>query len=232
MVVALLLGLVVPRAVAACDCVASTPCRAVAHADAVLIGRVLSVVDAPDGQWARVVRVAVSESFIGGHTGEIEVRTGMGGGDCGYRFDVGSTYVVYAHRTDAGELTTSICSRTAKTALNGGEISMLRRLDRAPGSIGRVSGQIHEERRDENDRTQRAPLRGVGIEATSESGGAPVRSQTDAEGRFMLSLMPGRYRIAAQPRPGLATRDRPIFVNVFGGQTCARVTLTLRREGG
>jgi hypothetical protein len=230
---ALVGGLLVPRAAAACDCAASTACRSVAHADAVFVGRVLSIADAPDGQWpARVVRFAVAESFIGGQAGEAVVRTGQGGGDCGFRFDVGTTYVIYAHRTDTGALSTGICSRTAKTALNGGELAMLRRLDRARGSIGRVSGQIHEERRDDNDRIQRAPLSGFGIEAIPEGGGAPVRSQTDAEGRFQLSLPPARYRIVAEPRSGLAAPDRPTFVNVFGGDACARVTLTLRREGG
>lgn len=42
----------------------------------------------------------------------IELTTGAGGGDCGFDFMVGESYMVYAFATADGSLVTSICSRT------------------------------------------------------------------------------------------------------------------------
>lgn len=45
-------------------------------------------------------------------TKEIMIETGLGGGDCGYRFDRGVEYIVYAHGQPKGGLRTGICSPT------------------------------------------------------------------------------------------------------------------------
>ena len=57
------------------------------------------------------VGFAVSETFKGPAAQHITVDTGMGGGDCGYFFETGQEYVVYAW-SDEGTLTTGICSLT------------------------------------------------------------------------------------------------------------------------
>jgi len=44
---------------------------------------------------------------------EVILATGRGGGDCGYRFDVGQSYLVYAYGDDMSSLATNICQRTA-----------------------------------------------------------------------------------------------------------------------
>jgi hypothetical protein len=41
------------------------------------------------------------------------IETGIGGGDCGYRFEPGKSYLVYAWHEDSGELSTNICSSTS-----------------------------------------------------------------------------------------------------------------------
>src|SRR5882672_73494 len=62
----------------------------------------------------RVVRMRLGEVLTGVSPGqkEIEIVTGMGGGDCGYRFQFGVGYVVYAYKNSEGRLETGICSRT------------------------------------------------------------------------------------------------------------------------
>jgi hypothetical protein len=44
---------------------------------------------------------------------EVMLTTGRGGGDCGYRFEVGLRYLVYAYGSDVTSLGTNICQRTA-----------------------------------------------------------------------------------------------------------------------
>ena len=46
----------------------------------------------------RVVRIQIAEVLTGVDPGqkEIEILTGMGGGDCGYAFQSGMDYIVYA----------------------------------------------------------------------------------------------------------------------------------------
>jgi hypothetical protein len=53
----------------------------------------------------------VLSGLAAGHK-EIEISTGFGGGDCGYPFQVGMDYVVYAYKNAEGNLETGICSRT------------------------------------------------------------------------------------------------------------------------
>jgi hypothetical protein len=50
----------------------------------------------------------VAEEYIGmqGRGKEVEIRTGMGGGDCGFSFERGQSYVVYANENKDGWLTT------------------------------------------------------------------------------------------------------------------------------
>lgn len=43
---------------------------------------------------------------------EIEIATGSGASDCGYPFEVGMDYLVYAYKNAEGRLETGICSRT------------------------------------------------------------------------------------------------------------------------
>lgn len=42
----------------------------------------------------------------------VVVLTGMGGGDCGFPFRRGKSYLVYAYRTGDGSLDVRICGRT------------------------------------------------------------------------------------------------------------------------
>jgi hypothetical protein len=55
-----------------------------------------------------------------------KVRTGLGGGDCGFRFEVGKRYLVYAFADDSGRLSTGICSGTAMLQDSLANLSYLR----------------------------------------------------------------------------------------------------------
>lgn len=81
-------------------------------------------------------RIVVTENFKGSYIGDtVTILTGMGGGDCGYHFAVGSSYVIYGYKRDrdqrilVGSSTyeSDICTRTRKSD-DASEIAQLRKL--------------------------------------------------------------------------------------------------------
>lgn len=60
---------------------------------------------------SRIFEFSVTESSKGNVNHSIYVRTGAGGGDCGYQFSIGQPYAVYASQKGV-RLYTNICSGT------------------------------------------------------------------------------------------------------------------------
>ncbi|HSI34441.1 MAG: hypothetical protein ACAI43_23390 [Phycisphaerae bacterium] len=103
-----LLSAAVPAALA-CKCAPPPPpAEAMGKCDAVFLGKVTAV---ERGDRGIRVTIAVEKSWKGDARAELVVTTGMGGGDCGYGFQQGKSYVVYAYARDTG-LSTGTCSRT------------------------------------------------------------------------------------------------------------------------
>ena len=73
---------------------------------------------------------SVAEQWKGAEASAIKVRTGLGGGDCGFAFKIGYRYVVYAREnvvdSEDTELYTGICDRTAKAGNE--DLRILRQL--------------------------------------------------------------------------------------------------------
>jgi hypothetical protein len=57
---------------------------------------------------------------------EVLVTTGIGGGDCGFDFEIGEQYLVYAFADASGHLSTGICSGTALLEESQSKLSYLR----------------------------------------------------------------------------------------------------------
>jgi hypothetical protein len=81
------------------------------------------------GLFLRAAWASVAEGFIGmdGRGKRVEIRTGMGGGDCGYSFERGRSYVVYAYQDKDG-LVASLCTRTAPLERAQADLAYLRKL--------------------------------------------------------------------------------------------------------
>ncbi|MBS1793122.1 MAG: hypothetical protein JSS81_04670 [Acidobacteria bacterium] len=116
----------------ACSCVMSqAPLKtqvkaAFDDAAAVFSGEVVEIV--PKNEYEVTVRIRVEKSWKGNQTGEIAVTTGKDSALCGYNFETGGRYLVYAYGT-AGALATNNCSRT--TAANApADIRYLNKLKR------------------------------------------------------------------------------------------------------
>jgi len=76
---------------------------------AVFSGKVTSIEN--QSQLLVGVTFLVGSTWKGQVAQSVTIQTGGGAGDCGYRFEVGERYLVYAYGS-AESLSTSICQRT------------------------------------------------------------------------------------------------------------------------
>lgn len=77
----------------------------------VFFGEVVEIIASPQMPYVKV-RFIVERSWKGILTEEAIIVTGQGGGDCGYHFEVGESYLVFAYGVDDTKLETNICQRT------------------------------------------------------------------------------------------------------------------------
>ncbi len=101
----------------ACSCVATRESvktqvsNAYKDSTAIFSGKVTAIEQTADGN-TYVVKFAVKDTWKGAGGTEITVRTETQSSMCGYRFELGKEYLVYAYG-DAGALGVGNCSRTA-----------------------------------------------------------------------------------------------------------------------
>ena len=72
------------------------------------------------------VSFEVLRSYRGAEAKHVKVRTGLGGGDCGFDFETSQKYLGFAYQDDSGELSTSICSSTALLEESQSNLAYLR----------------------------------------------------------------------------------------------------------
>ncbi|MCU1240312.1 MAG: hypothetical protein JWO71_1038 [Candidatus Acidoferrum typicum] len=183
----------------ACSCTRQTTCGVHRYRDADFVGEVLSrrVVPSDDKlTFERVLfQVRVIESFRGTEkVGEVVgIRTGFGGGDCGYRFKIGVKYLIDASRNGDGFIT-GICSLTAPIQDSEVELRSLRRLavgQRLPDLVGVLMRGTETD-----DGENVTPLSGVTVQAKRVAGGSAQTTATDAAGSFTFEKLPtGTYEL-------------------------------------
>ena len=188
----------------------------------------------------RTVSFAVKRFYRGKEQDQVSVLTGLGNGDCGYDFQTGARYLVYASNGPSGYWFTSICSGTSAIEDAG---NALRLLDGEkptaedlmspqeyakqytekllPKRTGSVCGQVLKE-----DGT---PLKGAGVELWEvRDDNLPSRSVEDPnlstdDGHFCVEYAePGRYLLTAESDdfdnnarymafyPSVSSRSRPL----------------------
>lgn len=98
----------------ACSCIMpGTPQEEMGNAEAVFSGRVLEIEETGYGY---NVTLEVLEAWKGVDGSTVQVHTGMGGGDCGFNFEEGKEYMVYAALGEGELLEVYICSLTGLLA--------------------------------------------------------------------------------------------------------------------
>lgn len=213
-------------------------CEVAWEADAVFVGTVTSITDlGPDEKPAnslvsRRVRFGSVERFLGDLGAEPAALTGPGrGGDCGYPFEVGRQYLVYAHRGPDGLLSTSICTRTAEVRNASEDLAYLRSLSTpATSTAGRLFGTV--------DRTawtladpaeRRVPIAGQRVSATGTAGTYEATSGVD--GSFSIDVPPGEYVIESEAPGGHHVVIWPSPAKVANARACVGIGVRLRFDG-
>lgn len=116
-----------PRVVYACSCVApGTPQQELAQADAVFGATVTAVEAGPPTALgdSRRVHFAVARVWKGALGAQTTVLTAASSASCGYEFQPGGEYLVYARLVE-GQLQVSLCSRTQPAANAGADLAVL-----------------------------------------------------------------------------------------------------------
>jgi hypothetical protein len=197
---ALLASPLLPLCGMACDCPHyGAPCKAFANTPTVFAGHVvkISTIDrktaSGDEYKDRLVFFDVERSYRGWTAKTAEVVTGSDGTDCGYKFQEGVGYLVYAYPDpETGKLYTGICQRTRPLSEAAEDLEYLSKKNDPSHGAG-IEGTIEE--LDSKDRIQVVGfLGGIQVLVEGPSGRQTIMSQKD--GRFQLwGLSPGSYRV-------------------------------------
>lgn len=215
----------------ACSCAGeSAPCQEYWEVTAVFIGTVIEgpLVTVKEGEFKhqqRAVRLSIDEAFRGVEGAEVEVLTGLGGGDCGFGFRRAQQFLVYAYRSESDQkLHTNICTRTRAISEADADLVYIRGLSKAkPG--GTISGQVFRYSRNDKGTLNNQPLAGVRV---TIAGPEKHEAVTDAKGEFRIEgIQPGEYTVVPAAPKGLAVGgpDRKITVSDRG---CGVVPFWLR----
>lgn len=101
---------VVPQSASACSCIMPVPPQqALEQSVAVFSGTVTTIVE---GSSAYKVSFIANTFWKGNSSGVVTITTPQDSAACGFSFEMGKTYIVYAHETEDGQLGTTLCSRT------------------------------------------------------------------------------------------------------------------------
>lgn len=99
-----------PVQVMACSCMApGSASEELSKSSAVFSGTVTGIQSIGN---SKQITLNIDRSWKGDVASSTKVSTGMDSAGCGFEFEVGSSYLVYATQSE-GELYTGLCSRTA-----------------------------------------------------------------------------------------------------------------------
>jgi hypothetical protein len=175
--------------------------------------------------WGSVkVTLSVSERFRGNSGNSLIIRTERGTEACGYPFEVGHEYLVFANEFQ-GNLNVTTCSATQPAKMAVATIRQLRSLrdgTALPGIFG--IAKTHPADWSQTGWEQVQPVPGLTLTARSERG--EYRTQTADDGSYEFRGLPtGPYRLSPEPPAGrMALWDGAdhvsVGVNAGQGNTC------------
>src|SRR5688500_17811072 len=175
-------------------------------------GKLNTTIPARGGSYSyyqNAFQFSVSESFRGPAIAgqEFTVHTGMGGGDCGYEFKIGTSYLVYASEYN-GKVVTNICTSTAPAARMQHVMRELRALGKGEraadlfGMIGTSSLSVGV------DPMELKPLAGKKVRVIGTHG-SERSTTTDDDGVYAFHNLPvDTYRLEVDPPTGMSTWQR------------------------
>jgi hypothetical protein len=220
------------EAASACTCAYQpSPCATFNATPVVFVGKVASIKEdkteivrfgmKEEVRTGLLAHLIVEEALKGITRKEVDVVTGGGGGDCGYHFEEGERYLIYAYpnRTGDGEdrnrmssthiagsgvtvvpgsLTTSICTRTSPLKGAQNDLEVIRAiLNNKPETriFGAVSDWAEVFCKSGTCFPRYAgPLAGLTVRAQSPQGNHEAKTDESGQYKF-VNLPPGKYRV-------------------------------------
>jgi len=205
------LVLLVPAAAFPCSCIPSrSPCFVAGTEEVVFVGTPTAVEDAGvrNGLPTLRFRFQIDEAIQNTHVKTADVLTPLGTGACGFPFEKGHKYLVYASGR-GGIYSVSLCSRTGPLEERRDDLELLR--EAASGSVRpRLFGKIYPmQLLLDGFFSHYQPLPGIpDIPVVVADGGRVREARTDANGHFsILDISPGRHVV----QPQLPPRYTPLF---------------------
>jgi hypothetical protein len=204
----------------------------------------------------RIVTIRVFRSYSGGGEGHVTVLTGFGVGDCGFDFETGKEYLVYAAGIGGGVLVTSICSGTGPLEEAGPALRLLRGdppsaddlLDPetyykrfSAQRVGRLCGRV--------TKPDGTPLRGASVDVSQlRDEPLPPKVASDPnlskpDGTFCVTyISPGKYLLTAQVHdfdggfrwigyyPGVTKHSEAEPIEITAGGNLSDVRFTVQKQ--
>ena len=96
------------------------------NSTAVFSAKILIITEQPEAGNVKV-KIRLVKSWKGKIFKTLTITTGLGGGDCGYHFEAGKVYLIYAYQDENNKLNTNICTRTTGIVSNK-EVTILNKL--------------------------------------------------------------------------------------------------------
>jgi hypothetical protein len=189
----------------ACSCFSSGGCPGTGgQAGPLFLGTVLSVTDVPaagDSPFlsSRRAHIRVDEPFGGlaPDVDEVDIYTGLGGGDCGVDFKPGEAYLIDASAGKDGTLHAGICSFTRRTDAAGALVWVLRQR-RDGRHVPSLVGQVAQYNRNfEGKLGTFAPKPLANLLVRAKTGNTEYQTQSGADGLYAFYDLPsGKYTFA------------------------------------
>jgi hypothetical protein len=216
-----------------CDCQfgGSAVCQDYWKASAVFVGTVIEskTVSIKRGEYQvqqRLVRFSLDEPFRGVEGAQVEVMTGMGGGDCGIGFTQTQQYLVYASSFE-GKLYTGICMRTKRISAAAADLEYMRGLKNVTSGAA-VYGEVTVNKRNEKGETVRQWVPGARIII---DGADKKEVRTDAKGAYRVDALPvGDYTVKILLPENMTTSQTEEKISLARGG-CAVVSFWLENDG-
>jgi hypothetical protein len=168
----------------------------------------------------RTVTMRVLEVFRGTVGSTVEVMTGAGGGDCGYAFQKGEQYLVYASTDAAGRLSTGICSPTKTLARASQDIAYLNQVRSRPAAAGRIFGNVQYQ----SDPDAPPGIRGAaiaGYTVTLSDGQRARATITGPDGGYEFDGVPAGDYVVSLQLPPTEDAGRPHKTRLADPRGCA-----------
>lgn len=204
----------------------------------------------------RVVSIRVLRAYRGQVSGTVVILTGMGLGDCGFDFETGRQYLVYADRIDAVDLFTSICSGTSPVEEAGPALRFLR--GERPTADDLLDPQAYQDKVEDQ-------WYGTACGRVTEADGTPfnegsvdmtqirdeplppmVASDPDLskpDGSFCIpTIRPGKYLLTAEKfdydshirwmgyYPGVGTHSAAVPIEIQAGENLSDLHFSVAKE--